>query len=119
MSAGSFTRLLQLVNRQLDLNTQRHVNHHLDRCEICRDAVHQLAPELGGAVLSNQPRREEPPVIQPPMGAAVKIPDSVQMIPCVHSDIGGLKPDALKRGTGGTRPPVTWLRTRDVEDIRL
>jgi predicted anti-sigma-YlaC factor YlaD len=43
MSACSFNRLLQLVNKQLDLDGQLEVYDHLDRCDICRDAICQIS----------------------------------------------------------------------------
>ena len=43
MSACSFDRLLQFVNKRLDLDGQLEVYDHLDRCDICRDAVYQLS----------------------------------------------------------------------------
>ncbi len=43
MSDCSFKRLLQLANKQLDLDGQLKVYDHLDRCDICRDAVYQIS----------------------------------------------------------------------------
>lgn len=43
MSACSFDRLLLFVNKRLDPDGQLAVHDHLDRCEICRDAVYQLS----------------------------------------------------------------------------
>jgi predicted anti-sigma-YlaC factor YlaD len=43
MSACSFRRLLQFINKQLDLDGELKVYDHLDRCDICRDAVYQLS----------------------------------------------------------------------------
>ena len=48
MSACSFDRLLQFVNKQLDLDGQLEVYDHLDRCNICREAVYQLSHDLDG-----------------------------------------------------------------------
>lgn len=48
MSACNFEYLLQFVNKQLDLDKQLEVFDHLDRCEICRDAVYQLSHDLDG-----------------------------------------------------------------------
>jgi hypothetical protein len=42
----NFEFLLQLVNRQLDLDRQLEAFNHLDRCNICRDAVYQLSHDL-------------------------------------------------------------------------
>jgi hypothetical protein len=43
MSACSFDRLLHFVDKKLDLNGELDVYDHLDRCDICRDAVYQLS----------------------------------------------------------------------------
>jgi hypothetical protein len=46
MSACNFEYLLQLVNNQLDLDKQLEVYDHLDRCNICRDAVYQISRDM-------------------------------------------------------------------------
>ena len=43
MGTCSFDRLLQFANKQLDLDERLEVYDHLDRCDICRDAVYQLS----------------------------------------------------------------------------
>lgn len=50
MSACSFNRLLKLVDKQLDLDGQLEVYGHLERCDICRDAVYQLSHERDKAL---------------------------------------------------------------------
>ena len=50
MSACNFEYLLQFVNKQLDLDKQLEVYDHLKRCDICRDAVHQLSRDLEGVL---------------------------------------------------------------------
>jgi len=70
MSACSFNRLLQFVNQQLDLDGQLEVYDHLDRCDICRDAVCQLARDRDGAFLINRVHRVEPSVVPHPIDAA-------------------------------------------------
>jgi hypothetical protein len=58
MSACSFNRLLQLVNKELDLDGQLEVYRHLDQCDICRDAVCQLSCDRDEAffIASRAPR---------------------------------------------------------------
>ena len=51
MKACSFEQLLLFLNSQLDLDNQLEVYNHLDRCEICRDAVYQLSRDRDGALL--------------------------------------------------------------------
>ena len=46
MSACNFEYLLQFVNKQLDLDKQLEIYDHLDRCDICRDAVYQISRDL-------------------------------------------------------------------------
>jgi hypothetical protein len=46
MSACNFEYLLQFVNNQLDPDKQLEVYDHLDRCDICRDAVCQISCDL-------------------------------------------------------------------------
>ena len=47
MNACNFEYLLQLINKQLDPDKQIEVYNHLDRCDICRDAVHQISRDRG------------------------------------------------------------------------
>jgi hypothetical protein len=42
MSSCSFERLLQLLDKQLDLDGKLDVYDHLDHCENCRDAVYHI-----------------------------------------------------------------------------
>ena len=51
MSACNFEYLLQFVNKQLDLDKQLEVYDHLDRCDICRDAVYQISRDLDRVLL--------------------------------------------------------------------
>ena len=50
MSACNFEHLLQFVNNQLDLDKRLEIYNHLDGCDICRDAVHQLSRDMAGAL---------------------------------------------------------------------
>jgi len=50
MSPCNFEQLLQFVNMQLDLDKQLEVYDHLDRCDICREAVHQISRDLDGVL---------------------------------------------------------------------
>jgi hypothetical protein len=51
MSACNFEYLLQLIHKQLDLDKQIEVYAHLERCDICRDAIYQLSHDLDGLFL--------------------------------------------------------------------
>jgi Fe-S oxidoreductase len=74
MSACSFDRLLKFVNKQLDLDGQLEVYDHLDRCDICRDAVYQLSRDRDEALFIYRARRVKPSVFQHPIDAAVGSP---------------------------------------------
>lgn len=43
MSACNFEYLLQFVDNQLDPDKQLEIYDHLDRCDICRDALFQIS----------------------------------------------------------------------------
>jgi len=69
MSACSFDRLLQFVNKQLNLDGQLEIYDHIDRCAICRDTVYQLSREF---VYRPRPRRVKPSVLRYPIYALVR-----------------------------------------------
>jgi predicted anti-sigma-YlaC factor YlaD len=46
MRACNFECLLQFVNNELDLDKQLDIYDHLDRCDICRDAIFQISRDL-------------------------------------------------------------------------
>jgi anti-sigma factor RsiW len=64
MSACSFDRLLKFVNKQLNPDRHLEVYDHLDRCDICRDAVYQLGRERDEAFLIYRGHRVKPSVLQ-------------------------------------------------------
>ncbi len=76
MSACSFERLLQFVNKQLNLDGQLEVYDHLDRCDICRDTAYQLSRERDEAFSSDGTRRVKPSVFRHPADAAAESPSS-------------------------------------------
>ncbi|HYK90067.1 MAG TPA: hypothetical protein VE398_14935 [Acidobacteriota bacterium] len=39
----SFEKLVQLLDKQLDLNGKLELFDHLDRCDNCREAVYQIS----------------------------------------------------------------------------
>jgi hypothetical protein len=47
MSTCNFEYLLQLINNRLDLDKQLEVYAHLERCDICRDAIYQISKDMG------------------------------------------------------------------------
>lgn len=50
MSACNFENLVQFVDDQLDSDKQLELYDHLDRCDICRDAVCQVSRDLNRAL---------------------------------------------------------------------
>ena len=70
MSECSFNRLLQLINKKLDLNGQLEVHEHLDRCSICREAVYQLSRERDEASFIYRARRVKPSIRRRHIGEA-------------------------------------------------
>jgi predicted anti-sigma-YlaC factor YlaD len=74
MNACSFDRLLQFVNKELDLDGQLEVYDHLDRCDICRDAVYQLSRDRDNAFFVHRAQRMKPSVLQHSIDAAVESP---------------------------------------------
>ena len=50
MSECNFEHLLQLVSNQLGPDKQLEVYDHLNRCDICRDAVSQISRDLNRAL---------------------------------------------------------------------
>ena len=50
MSACNFEYLVQFVDSQLDPDKQLELYDHLDRCDICRDAVCQISYDLNRAL---------------------------------------------------------------------
>jgi hypothetical protein len=71
MSACSFDRLLQFYNKNLDLDGQLEIYGHLDRCDICRDAIYQLSRDRNDAFYVHRAYRTKPSVRQRPKRAAV------------------------------------------------
>ena len=47
MNACNCEHLSQFVNEQVNPDKQLEVYDHLDRCDICRDAVHQISRDRG------------------------------------------------------------------------
>jgi hypothetical protein len=55
MSACSFHRLVQLLDKQLGLDEKLEVLTHLETCSICRDTVYQLARDRDDALFIRRP----------------------------------------------------------------
>ncbi len=49
MNACSFEKLVQMLDKKLDLDEQLEVFGHLRTCEICRDAVYQISRDRDAA----------------------------------------------------------------------
>lgn len=70
MRTCSFDLLFQFVNKQLDLEGRLEVHDHLDRCDICRDAILQLSRDRDEALFIYRAHGVEPSVLQQPMDGA-------------------------------------------------
>jgi len=55
MTACSFKKLLQLLDKQLNLDEKLEVLDHLDSCKICRDTVYQLSRDRDEAFFIHRP----------------------------------------------------------------
>jgi hypothetical protein len=51
MTACSFDKLLQLLDKKLDLDSKLELFAHLDKCETCRDAIYELSRNRDSAFL--------------------------------------------------------------------
>ncbi len=59
MTACSFTKLVQLLDKQLNLDQRLEVLEHLDSCRICRDAVYQISRDRDEAYFVHRPYNVE------------------------------------------------------------
>ena len=55
MSACSFTKLVQLLDKKLGLDEKLEVFSHLETCTICRDAVYQISRDRDEALFIHRP----------------------------------------------------------------
>ena len=59
MNACSFKKLVQLLDKQLNLDEKLEVLDHLESCKICRDAVYQIARDRDEALFIQRPFKIE------------------------------------------------------------
>jgi anti-sigma factor RsiW len=55
---------LQFVDKELDLDGRLEVYDHLDRCDICRDAVYEVSRDRDEAFFIYRMYRAEPSILQ-------------------------------------------------------
>ena len=55
MDACSFKKLVQLLDKQLDLDGRLDVFDHLDHCENCRDAIYHIMRDRDAAYFVARP----------------------------------------------------------------
>jgi hypothetical protein len=68
MSNCSFEKLLQLLDKQLDLDGELEVFDHLDHCENCRDAVYHIMRDRDSGYFVVRPYRiEKQPTSEDPV----------------------------------------------------
>lgn len=59
MSACSFKKLVQLLDKRLNLDEKLDVLDHLETCSICRDAVYQISRDRDEAYFVRRPYHVE------------------------------------------------------------
>lgn len=59
MKSCSFQKLVQLLDRQLNLDEKLEVLTHLETCAICRDAVYQISRDRDDALFVRRPYNVE------------------------------------------------------------
>ena len=59
MSACSFQKLVQLLDKQLELDEKLEVLDHLHSCAICRDAVYQISRDRDESLFVHRPYNVE------------------------------------------------------------
>ncbi len=59
MSACSFEKLIQLLDKKLGLDEKLEVLEHLNTCKICRDAVYQISRDRDDSFFVRRPYNVE------------------------------------------------------------
>jgi hypothetical protein len=59
MNTCSFKKLVQLLDKQLDLDEKLEVLAHLESCGICRDAVYQISRDRDESLFVHRPYNVE------------------------------------------------------------
>jgi hypothetical protein len=59
MSACSFQKLVQLLDKKLGLDEKLEVLDHLNSCQICRDAVYQISRDRDDGFFVRRPYNVE------------------------------------------------------------
>ena len=72
MNGCSFEKLLQLLDKTLDERTSLTVLDHLDRCDVCRDALYFIKRDRENAPppIEKVSAKDPPPANQPGKRAA-------------------------------------------------
>ncbi len=55
MSQCNFDRLVQYLDKQLSIDQQLELFDHLDRCEVCREAIYLLSRDRDAAYFIARP----------------------------------------------------------------
>ena len=55
MSTCSFKKLVQLLDKQLELDEKLEVLSHLESCAICRDAIYQISHDRDEGFFIHKP----------------------------------------------------------------
>ncbi len=57
MKSCSFERLIQLLDKKLDLNSRIEVFDHLDRCDNCRETIYQIVRDRDTGFFTSPQRK--------------------------------------------------------------
>jgi hypothetical protein len=59
MKSCDFEKLVRYLDKQLGLDEKLDVLDHLDRCDICRDAVFHISRDRDGSLFYHRPYKAE------------------------------------------------------------
>ena len=59
MAGCNFEKLVQLLDKQLNLDDKLDVLDHVSRCEICRDAIYHISRDRDGDYFIFRPYKAE------------------------------------------------------------
>ena len=63
MAQCNFDRLVQYLDKQLSIDQQLELFDHLDRCEVCREAIYQLSRDRDAAYFITRPYKVDADVV--------------------------------------------------------
>lgn len=61
----SFEKLVQYLDKELDIDGQLDVLCHLDTCETCRDAIYHISRDRDADLFIHRPYKQKAEVLDP------------------------------------------------------